>query len=183
MLVGVNRESSSMTATVLVCGNIFDGSSEGLSGPAEVLVEGNRITRVARPVNRPNGAQVIDLSPARAGQGSVVGLCLEYRRFTLGCGCRSGRARDTASDGGPHPSGFVSRLHNARQPGARESLLGWSCPPASCQSMVHGILGRVWFCGAIWRRYGGKRWVAIHLFRVRSPVADRVFDGSRHSRE
>lgn len=51
-----------MGATVLVCGNIFDGSSEGLSGPAEILVEGDRIASIGRSVNRPAGAQIIDLS-------------------------------------------------------------------------------------------------------------------------
>src|ERR1051325_6029560 len=71
MLMSVNREGRSMTATVLVCGNIFDGSSEGLSGPAEVLVEGNRITSVARTVNRPNGAQVIDLSDRTITPGFI----------------------------------------------------------------------------------------------------------------
>ena len=51
-----------MSATVLVCGNMFDGSSEELSGPAEILIEGNRIASIGRSVNRPSGAQVIDLS-------------------------------------------------------------------------------------------------------------------------
>jgi hypothetical protein len=35
-----------MSATVLVCGNMFDGSSEDLSGPAEILVEGNLIASI-----------------------------------------------------------------------------------------------------------------------------------------
>jgi imidazolonepropionase-like amidohydrolase len=51
-----------MSATVLVCGNVFDGSSEQLSGPAEILVEGHRIASIGRAVNRPPEAQVIDLS-------------------------------------------------------------------------------------------------------------------------
>lgn len=67
----INRESTSMTATVLVCGNIFDGLSEGLSGPAEILVEGNRIASIARSVNRPDGAQVIDLSDRTVTPGFI----------------------------------------------------------------------------------------------------------------
>ena len=31
-----------MSATVLVCGKVFDDASDSLTGPAEILVEGNR---------------------------------------------------------------------------------------------------------------------------------------------
>ena len=41
-----------MSATVLVCGKVFDGASEELTGPAEILVEGNRIASIGRSVNR-----------------------------------------------------------------------------------------------------------------------------------
>jgi hypothetical protein len=44
-----------MSAIVLVCGKMFDGASEELTGPAEILVEGKRIASVARSVNRPPG--------------------------------------------------------------------------------------------------------------------------------
>ncbi|MGH7866790.1 MAG: hypothetical protein ACREP9_03920 [Candidatus Dormibacteraceae bacterium] len=60
-----------MSAAVFVCGNMFDGSSEGLSGPAEILVEGNRIASIGRPVNRPPGAQVIDLSDRTVTPGFI----------------------------------------------------------------------------------------------------------------
>ncbi len=36
-----------MSATVLVCGKVFDGASDRLTGPAEILVDGNRITSLA----------------------------------------------------------------------------------------------------------------------------------------
>jgi hypothetical protein len=39
-----------MSATVLVCGKVFDGASEELTGPVEILVEGNRIASVGRSV-------------------------------------------------------------------------------------------------------------------------------------
>ncbi len=51
-----------MTVLVLVCGKVFDGLSDARSGPAEILVEGNRIAKVERSVGRPSGARVIDLS-------------------------------------------------------------------------------------------------------------------------
>ena len=60
-----------MSATVLVCGNVFDGSSEELSGSAEILVEGNRIASIGRSVNRPPGAQVIDLSDRTVSPGFI----------------------------------------------------------------------------------------------------------------
>jgi hypothetical protein len=41
-----------MTATVLVCGKVFDGVQEGLTGPAEILIMGNRIAGVPRSVDR-----------------------------------------------------------------------------------------------------------------------------------
>ena len=51
-----------MGAYVLVCGKVFDGLSDALTGPAEILVEDNRIAKVERSVGRPPGARVIDLS-------------------------------------------------------------------------------------------------------------------------
>ena len=39
-----------MSAVVLVCGNVLDGLSDALTGPAEILVEGNRIAKVERSV-------------------------------------------------------------------------------------------------------------------------------------
>lgn len=60
-----------MSATVLLCGNLFDGVSEALSGPMQVLVEGNRITSVGRSVERPPSAQVIDLSDRTVSPGFI----------------------------------------------------------------------------------------------------------------
>jgi imidazolonepropionase-like amidohydrolase len=51
-----------MSATVLVCARMFDGTSEELNGPMEITVEGNRITSIARSVKRPRAEQVINLS-------------------------------------------------------------------------------------------------------------------------
>ena len=60
-----------MSAIVLLCGNLFDGVSETLSGPMEILVQGNRITSVARSVERPPSAQVIDLSDRTVSPGFI----------------------------------------------------------------------------------------------------------------
>lgn len=60
-----------MNSIILLCGRVFDGLSETLSGPMEILVEKNRITRVARSVERPAGAEVIDLSDRTVSPGFI----------------------------------------------------------------------------------------------------------------
>ena len=60
-----------MSAVVLLCGNVFDGLSNALTGPAEILVEGNRISRIERSVGRPPGAWVIDLSERTVSPGFI----------------------------------------------------------------------------------------------------------------
>ena len=60
-----------MTVFVLLCGNVFDGLSDALTGPAEILVESNRITKIGRSVGRPPGAQVIDLSERTVSPGFI----------------------------------------------------------------------------------------------------------------
>ena len=60
-----------MSVVVLVCGNVFDGISDTLTGPAEILVEDNRIAKVERSVERPPGAWVIDLSERTVSLGFI----------------------------------------------------------------------------------------------------------------
>jgi hypothetical protein len=45
------REGTEMNALILICGNVFDGISDALTGPAEILVENNRIAKIARSVH------------------------------------------------------------------------------------------------------------------------------------
>jgi len=59
-----------VSATVLICGRVFDGISEELAGPLEILVEGNRTIRIGPSVDRPSGASLIDLSDARSAPDS-----------------------------------------------------------------------------------------------------------------
>lgn len=60
-----------MSVTVLVCEGIFDGTSDELTRPTEILVEGNRITSMGRSVKRPQGAQLIDLSDRTVSPGFI----------------------------------------------------------------------------------------------------------------
>jgi imidazolonepropionase-like amidohydrolase len=65
------QEGSEMSGLVLVCGNLFDGISDTLTGPAEILVQDNRIAKIARTVERPPGARVIDLSERTVSPGFI----------------------------------------------------------------------------------------------------------------
>ena len=47
---------------VLVCGNVFGGVSEGLSGRGRFLVQDGKIAEVAGEVNHPPDDEIIDLS-------------------------------------------------------------------------------------------------------------------------
>jgi imidazolonepropionase-like amidohydrolase len=60
-----------MNACVLVCGNVFDGTSDALTGPAEILVEDNRIASIERSVERPPRARMIDLSKRTVSPGFI----------------------------------------------------------------------------------------------------------------
>jgi imidazolonepropionase-like amidohydrolase len=60
-----------MNALVLVCGNVFDGISDTLTGPAEILVKDQRIAEIERAVERPPGARVIDLSERTVSPGFI----------------------------------------------------------------------------------------------------------------
>ena len=60
-----------MSPLVLICGNVFDGRSDALTGPAEILIEGNRIAKIDRSVGRPSGARVIDLSDRTVSPGFI----------------------------------------------------------------------------------------------------------------
>ena len=50
---------------------MFDGFSEGLGGPAEILVRDGRISDIAQSVGRPDGADVIDLSERTVSPGFI----------------------------------------------------------------------------------------------------------------
>ncbi len=60
-----------MGTFVLVCGNVFDGVSDHLSGSAEILVEGGQIAAAGSSVGRPRGARVLDLSDRTVMPGFI----------------------------------------------------------------------------------------------------------------
>lgn len=60
-----------MSAVVLLCGKVFDGISDRLTGPAEILIENGRISEIAPAVRRSSGAQVIDLRDRTVSPGFI----------------------------------------------------------------------------------------------------------------
>ena len=60
-----------MNALVLVCGNVFDGISDSLTGPAEILVKDNMIAEIGHSVERPPEARLIDLSERTVSPGFI----------------------------------------------------------------------------------------------------------------
>lgn len=60
-----------VTASVLVCGAVFDGRAEDLAGPTQILVRDGLIAEIAPAVHRPEGAEVIDLSDRTVSPGFI----------------------------------------------------------------------------------------------------------------
>jgi imidazolonepropionase-like amidohydrolase len=60
-----------VSASVLVCGAVFDGVSEQLGERAEILVRDGLIAEIGRSVARPENAEVIDLSERTVAPGFI----------------------------------------------------------------------------------------------------------------
>lgn len=80
-----------MTKTVIICGKLFDGVSDAMLGPTEILIEDSTIAEVSSSVGRPGSAKVLDLSDRTVSPGFIdthVHLCvdgLNLARQTLQC--------------------------------------------------------------------------------------------------
>jgi hypothetical protein len=59
-----------MNVVVLVCGNVIDGISDTLTGPAEILVEGNRIGRI-EPWRKRSGPAAVAARATTSGEVSL----------------------------------------------------------------------------------------------------------------
>ena len=60
-----------VSASVLVCGAVFDGISEELRGRTEILVREGLISEIGDSVDRSDGAKVIDLSERTVSPGFI----------------------------------------------------------------------------------------------------------------
>ncbi len=56
----IAQDVAAPSATLITNARIFDGKGDTLSGPMSVLVEGDKITRIAETIDAPEGATVID---------------------------------------------------------------------------------------------------------------------------
>lgn len=80
-----------MTKAVVLCGKLFDGLSDTMVGPSEILIEEDVIVEISRSVGRPQGAKIIDLNDRAVSPGFIdthVHLCvdgLNLARQTLQC--------------------------------------------------------------------------------------------------
>jgi len=80
-----------MAKTVILCGKLFDGLSDTIRGPAEILIEDDSIAEVSNSVGRPSGAKVVDLNDRTVSPGFIdthVHLCIDglnLARQTLLC--------------------------------------------------------------------------------------------------
>src|ERR1700674_3672074 len=69
-----------MSKSVLICGRLFDGLNDTLTGPSEILIENGVIADIAQAVGRPTSATVVDLSDRTVMPGFIdthVHLCLD----------------------------------------------------------------------------------------------------------
>jgi imidazolonepropionase-like amidohydrolase len=60
-----------MGTCVLLCGGMFDGVADRLTGPVEILVEDDRIAEIGPAVRRPPDVQTIDLSGHTVSPGFI----------------------------------------------------------------------------------------------------------------
>jgi xanthine/CO dehydrogenase XdhC/CoxF family maturation factor len=114
-----------MAKTVIVCGKLFDGLSETIRGPMEILIEDADIAEVSGSVGRPSGTKVVDLSDRTVSPGFIdthVHLCVDglnlARQTCRGLAAHS-RARSALPtiglSGGGTPELFADRLAAFRQ--------------------------------------------------------------------
>ncbi len=69
-----------MSKSVLICGKLFDGLDDTLTGPSEILIENGVIADISQAVGRPTSATVVDLSDRTVMPGFIdthVHLCLD----------------------------------------------------------------------------------------------------------
>lgn len=71
MAVDAAGPPGNMSESVLVCGAAFDGTTEVLRGRTEILVRDGRIADMGDSVQRPAGAEVIDLTERTVSPGFI----------------------------------------------------------------------------------------------------------------
>lgn len=83
---GMAQETKPEQSVLITNAKIFDGKSDKLADGMSVLVEGNKIAKIARSITAPDGATVIDgggrtLMPGIIGAHEHIMLQLSYSEF------------------------------------------------------------------------------------------------------
>lgn len=65
-----------MTAVLITNAKIFDGENEALTDGMNVLVEGNKISKIAKSISTPKGATVIDAGGCSSRESQVTSVPL-----------------------------------------------------------------------------------------------------------
>jgi imidazolonepropionase-like amidohydrolase len=97
--------TDSDTDAVLVCGEHFDGHSDGLGGPVEILVQGGVIREIGPQVRRPGGARVVNLG----GHTVTPGFIDCHVHLTMNAANLASQLLDSAA------TKALTGLHIARQ--------------------------------------------------------------------
>ena len=79
--------------------------------------------------------------------------------------------------------GLSARVHHAREPGAHQDVLGRRRPSTRGESLVHGLLGRIWIRRSLRRPHDRERRMALDLLRIGRRISGRDADGARNTGE
>jgi len=106
----IAQDAKPKPSVLITSANIFDGQNEKLATGMSVLVEGNKITKIAKSIDAPSGATVIDAN----GRTMTPGLidCHVHLMWNLSPGGMfDGMPDYLAEDVGGLQSDVVAGLH------------------------------------------------------------------------
>ena len=107
-----------MSKSVLICGRLFDGLSDTLAGPSEILIENGVIADIAQAVGRPTSGTVVDLSDRTVMSGFYRYACSSLSGWTQSSTANSSMLRNQGADGTAScATVYALRLYNSSRYG------------------------------------------------------------------
>jgi len=80
----IAQNDNQQTSILIINANVFDGQNEKLAEGMSVLVEGNKITKIASSIEAPNGATVIDAKGKTLMPGLIdAHFHISYSQFSV----------------------------------------------------------------------------------------------------